>query len=222
MRAGRVPDAISLVAVTKYAQLEWVKVLLELGVVDLGENRPQQLLERAEQLTDSRAAVRWHLIGHLQRNKVRRTLPAVALIHSVDSLRLLRAINDTACELQLSPTVMLELNLTREPQKHGFQREELLAGWDEVLEFQNVRVRGLMAMASYADDPEASRPTFAALRELRDTLASRSAGRLDLPDLSMGMTGDFEVAIEEGATIVRVGSALWEGAEAETPEAAGA
>jgi pyridoxal phosphate enzyme (YggS family) len=214
-RAGRAPDSVTLLAVIKYAQVEWARRLVELGVSDLGENRPQQLVERAGQIA---APVQWHLIGHLQRNKVRSILPLVRLIHSADSLRLLEAIDRIAHELGLSPGVLLEINLTGDEAKHGFRVPQLLAEWDIILKLERVRVEGLMTMAAYNPDPESARPTFARLREIRNGLQDRSRGTVDvnLKHLSMGMTGDFEVAIEEGATLVRIGSALWEGVESVT------
>ena len=209
-RAGRNPASVMLVAVTKYAELEWVRALVDLGIVELGESRPQQLMARSQELS---APVHWHLIGHLQRNKVRAVLPLTELIHSADSLRLLEAIERIAAELDLQPRVLVEVNLTGEEAKHGFREDELESAWSDVLRFEHVRVEGLMTMAAYSDDPEAARPVFARLRALRDRLerASPAGSRAALSHLSMGMTGDFEVAIEEGATIVRIGSALWEG-----------
>lgn len=211
-RAGRDPDSVSLVAVTKYAELEWVRILIGLGVMELGENRPQQLAARVGQLP---ADMHWHLIGPLQRNKVRSILSLTTLIHSVDSLRLLEQIDRIAGELNLRPRVLLEVNLSGEEAKHGFQVSELCAAWDKVLKFERAGVQGLMTMAAYDPNPENARPAFARLRELRDELQGRSGtnAAVQLEHLSMGMTGDFEVAIEEGATLVRIGSALWEGLE---------
>lgn len=215
-RAGREPAEVRLVAVTKYARLEWARALAALGVADLGESRPQQLVARSKELLEP---VRWHLIGHLQRNKVRAVLPPTELIHSADSLRLLESIERIAGELDLRPRVLIEVNLTGEEAKHGFREEELEAAWSDVLKLERVRIEGLMTMAAYSDDPEEARPTFKRLRELRDRLQSMSpaGARTGLTQLSMGMTGDFEVAVEEGATIVRIGGALWEGLEAADP-----
>lgn len=208
-RAGRDPASVTLVAVTKYAELDWVRALITLGVPELGENRPQQLEARAQAIV---APVHWHLIGHLQRNKVRSILPLTALIHSADSLRLLEAIDRVAGELDLRPRVLIEVNMSGEAAKHGFQTEVLLAAWDDILKLARVEIAGLMTMAAYSPDPESARPAFAGLRKLRDTLSDRSKGSaVRLDHLSMGMTGDFEVAIEEGATLVRIGSALWDG-----------
>lgn len=209
-RARRDPTAVSLLAVTKYAQVDWVRALAELGVADLGESRPQQLVARSRELG---VTARWHLIGPLQRNKVRLVLPETELIHSVDSLRLLEAIDRVANELHLRPRLLLEVNLSGEVAKHGFTTDALRSLWSKVRSREQVQIDGLMTMAAYSANPEDARPTFAALRGLRDELQADS-GSPALPHLSMGMSGDFETAIEEGATLVRIGSALWEGLEA--------
>jgi pyridoxal phosphate enzyme (YggS family) len=206
-RGGRDPSTVRLVAVTKYADLAWVRQLPPLGVRILGESRPQQLIERAAELGDD---VEWHLIGHLQRNKVRPVLPCTALIHSVDSLRLLQRIDEVAGELQLRPRVLLEVNVTGEPSKDGFAPADLVAAWGTASSLARVQIEGLMTMAAFADDPEAARPAFERLRRLRDEL-QRLAPDHPRPELSMGMSHDFEVAIEEGATYVRIGSLLFEG-----------
>jgi pyridoxal phosphate enzyme (YggS family) len=205
-RSGRDPSAVRLVAVTKYAPIEAIRELVALGHRDLGENRPQQLLERAALLDG--LGVRWHLIGTLQRNKARKVLPVAGLIHSADDLRLLEALDRLAGELSLRPRVLLEVNVSGEATKHGFRPDELASLWPRVAGFGRLDIAGLMTMAPDSDDPEQARPVFRALRRLREDLAA--AGPLPLPELSMGMSGDFEVAIEEGATIVRVGSALFE------------
>jgi pyridoxal phosphate enzyme (YggS family) len=208
-RVGRDPASVTLVAVTKYAEINWVRQLVELGVVELGESRPQQLVQRAHEIS---APVHWHLIGPLQRNKVRSILPLTTLIHSADSLRLLQAIDRIAGELALRPHVLIEVNLSGETAKHGFQIEDLYAAWQNILKFPHLQIEGLMTMAAYSSDSEEARPAFVRLRELRDELQSRSgAAGVRLEKLSMGMTGDFEVAIEEGTRLVRIGSALWEG-----------
>lgn len=218
-RSGRDPASVTLVAVTKYAELEWIRSLVGLGVAELGENRPQQLVQRAGQISEP---VHWHLIGHLQRNKVRSILPLASLIHSVDSVRLLEAIERIACEMDLPSRVLLEVNLTGEAAKHGFRAEELSAAWDVIKRLERTKVEGLMTMAAYSDNPEDARPVFTRLRELRDELRSSLDESLaaGFQQLSMGMTGDFEVAVEEGATLVRIGSALWEGLEVAPPTAA--
>ena len=206
-RAGRDPSAVRLVAVTKYAELEWLRVLVELGATDLGESRPQQLDERVALLPGS---VRWHLIGPLQRNKVRRVLQTGAWIHSVDSLRLLAALDRLAEELAVRPRVLLEVNASGEPQKHGFAPGELAECWPQVAASRHAEVAGLMTMAPYDAAPDELRAVFRRTRTLRDHLATLDPA-LPLSELSMGMSGDFEIAIEEGATIVRVGSLLFDG-----------
>jgi hypothetical protein len=206
-RADRDPSSVQLVAVTKYAELDWVRALVEQGVNVLGESRPQQLVERASEFGP---AVDWHLIGHLQRNKARRVLPLVSLIHSVDTFRLLSAVDRLASELDLTPRVLLEVNAPGESQKHGFLPDELASGWDQCLKCEHVQIVGLMGMAPRVADAEEARPAFRTLFELGDRLRTLSPA-LELPELSMGMSGDFEIAIEEGATIIRVGSGLYEG-----------
>lgn len=210
-RSNRLPSAVKLVAVTKYAEPDWVRELVSLGVIDLGESRPQQLVERSPLFSK---AIRWHFIGHLQRNKARRLLPLATLIHSVDTMQLLRAIDRMADELRVRPRVLLQVNIAVETAKHGFSFDELISDWTTVQECRNVEIQGLMTMAPLADDVEEIRPVFRRLRELRDELAAKSAGTMPLSELSMGMSRDFEVAIEEGATIVRVGSELFSGLEA--------
>lgn len=204
-RAGREAEEVTLVAVTKYAEPEWVQALTTMHTV-FGESRPQQLAERVPQFGKS---VQWHLIGQLQRNKVRAMLPLCHLIHSVDSLRLLDRIQLIASELELRPGVLLQANVSGESSKAGFTPDELRSICDEIAKYDSVLVAGLMTMAPATTNPESTRAVFGSLRELRDELVS---GReLTLPELSMGMSGDFEVAIEEGATIVRVGSRLFDG-----------
>jgi hypothetical protein len=219
-RVGRSASEVTLVAVTKYAELDWVHGLIELGVLDLGESRPQQLVERAERLPGT---VRWHLIGHLQRNKVKPILPRCVLIHSVDSLRLLERISAIGAERSPTeaglapadrstfPRVLLEVNVAGEASKDGFTLAELRSQWDALQAVPHVELAGLMTMAPQADDPEMVRTVFRELRQLRDELATRAAPQVKLTELSMGMSGDFAVAIEEGATLVRIGSRLFEG-----------
>ena len=205
-RAGRDPKEVTLVAVTKTVSPRVAGLLPDLGVADLGENRPQALWAKAEAL--SRRGVRWHLIGHLQRNKVEQSLPHTELIHSVDSLRLLHAVASAGSKLGRRPRILLQINASREGQKQGFDYDEVLAASDEI-RAAPVDVMGLMGMAALADVAEAARPTFVELLQFRDRL--RSEWGTEFPVLSMGMSGDFEVAIEEGATMVRVGSAILDG-----------
>jgi pyridoxal phosphate enzyme (YggS family) len=199
---------VTLIAVTKYAELDWVRALIDLGVADLGESRPPQLIARAEQLP---LDVRWHQIGHLQRNKADILLPVIERIHSVDSLRLIEHLAKSATKLGCRPRILLEVNVSGEASKDGFKVDELVAAWPLILAHDSVCIEGLMTMAPLDADPDAARPAFRRLRELRNRLRETSGGRCSLPDLSMGMSGDFEIGIEEGATLIRVGSSLFEG-----------
>lgn len=207
-RAERLPVNVQLVAVTKYADLDWVRDLVELGETRLGESRPQQMCQRVDELP---GGVCWHMIGHLQRNKVDMVIPAAELIHSVDSLRLLRKIESSAATLGKRQRVLLEVNVSGEESKDGFSPADVESNWAEILDLQHVDIQGLMTMAPHSDDAESARPFFKQLRGFRDRLAAKSGGRLLLPELSMGMSGDFEIAIEEGATLIRIGSRIFEG-----------
>lgn len=207
-RSGRSPDSVLPVVVTKYAELDWVRDLIDLGVRHFGESRPQQLSRRAEELSNE---VRWHMIGHLQRNKVDMVLPVAELIHSIDSFRLLQKVESSSSRQDARPRVLLEINVSGEASKDGFSLEEISADWQEILKLQHADIVGLMTMAPHSSDPETARPFFRQLRELRDRLVAEANGRVALPELSMGMSGDFAVAIEEGATLVRIGSRVFEG-----------
>ena len=211
-RSGRPSEAVTLVAVTKFADNAATRALVAAGCQDLGESRPQALWQKAEALASS--PVRWHMIGHLQRNKVRRTLPLVALVHSVDSPRLLAAIDEEAGLIARTVDVLLEVNISLDAAKTGLKPADVAPLLRAAAEYRHVAIRGLMAMASLEGGGEAARRDFAALRELRDTLAADLPPAVRLDDLSMGMSDDFEIAIEEGATLVRVGAALFEGLEA--------
>lgn len=207
---GRSPSDINLIAVTKYASMAAVEALVAAGHVDLGESRPQQLWDRAPALAGR--GIRWHFIGHLQRNKVRRTVPLMHLIHSGDSLRLLEELDrETAAAQRSRLPVLLEVNISGETAKHGFAPAEMPPICDALAKLSYLDIQGLMCMAGLEDDPAGSRRDFAKLRELRDRLRMEWAGRFALDDLSMGMSGDFEAAIAEGSTMVRIGSALFEG-----------
>jgi pyridoxal phosphate enzyme (YggS family) len=206
-RAGRARGDVTLVAVTKTVPVEIAAALPRLGVLDLGENRPQELWRKSDALPPT---VRWHLIGHLQRNKIDRTLPIPTLIHSVDSERLLHALEQEAAKQKRTIPVLLEVNASGEASKHGFAPDDLPPLVPAIRALRHVHVRGLMTMAAL-QEPEACRPTFRRLRALRDRLAGELGEPHRLTELSMGMSNDFEVAVEEGATLVRLGSVLFEG-----------
>lgn len=209
-RSGRRGEDIELVAVTKYVGPAEIRALVAAGCATLGESRPQLLWERAEALAD--LPIRWHLVGHLQRNKIRRTLPLAAMIHSVDSLRLAEALDQAAGELlpDRRLPILLEVNASGETAKGGFAADDLEPLLPRLAELQRLEIRGLMCMAALEGGLDVARRNFADLRLLRDRLRENHPENIRLDELSMGMSGDYEVAIEEGATIVRVGSALFE------------
>ncbi len=206
-RAGRARSEVTLVAVTKTVSVETAALLPGLGACDLGESRPQELWHKAAVVKGAR----WHLIGHLQRNKIERTLPLIERIHSVDSARLLEALEEACRKESRTLPALLEVNVGGEASKHGFAPQEVPNLAEKIAKLQYLHIDGLMAMAAYEEDAEKTRPTFAALRELREQLANEW-GRA-LPHLSMGMSNDFEIAVEEGATMVRLGTVLFEGLE---------
>jgi hypothetical protein len=204
-RAGRDPSGIQLIVVTKNRAVEPIREVLACGPYALGENRVQEALAKIPQLPPDTV---WHLIGHLQRNKAKPAVQHFALIHSLDSDRLAEALHRAAEAADRTVETLLEVNVAGEESKFGLAPdavEPLLA--IIARSFIRVRVRGLMTMAPYVPDPETVRPCFRGLRELRERLA---AAGYDLPHLSMGMTNDFEVAVEEGATMVRIGTAVFE------------
>jgi pyridoxal phosphate enzyme (YggS family) len=206
-RSGRAPDACRLLAVTKLRSVEEVEVLADLGQTDFGENRVPEALKK---IPEVRADARWHLIGHLQRNKAKKALTLFDTVHSVDSLRLLSALGGLAESAGKTPEILLEVNVSGETQKHGLTPNEVAEVCRAANDQPSLRLTGLMTMAPIAEDPEDVRGVFRGLRELRDSLNDAGAYATPLAELSMGMTQDFEVAAEEGATWVRVGSALFE------------
>jgi pyridoxal phosphate enzyme (YggS family) len=230
--AGRDPTEITLVAVTKYVSAEVTAMLLDVGVRELAESRPQALWEKASVMASHQNPPRWNLIGHLQRNKIRRTLPLLGMLQSLDSLRLLEAIDTDAVKAadatkaahaleaaegltpsSLSPRLdaLVEVNLTDDPGRSGAAVEDVPALVAAAARSPAVRLRGLMGMAARPDTGSDARRDFARLRVLRDHVAEAIPDPQALADLSMGMSGDFEAAILEGSTIVRIGSALFEG-----------
>jgi len=208
-RCGREPDEVTLVAVTKYVGIEEARALVEAGCYDLGESRPQELWNKAQALGHPTA--RWHMIGHLQRNKVRRTVGCISKLHSGDSWRLLRAVNGEAAAVGLRLPVLLEVNISGDKSKYGFQPDEMSDVVDRASQLENLDVRGLMAMSALEGGGAGARKEFRGLRDLRDRLLESCPAEVTLDELSMGMSRDFEVGIEEGATIVRLGSALFDG-----------
>jgi len=209
VKSGRRTDAVRLVAATKYVDAAVTRQVAAAGVLDLGESRPQEIWSKAPELSDTGA--RWHLIGHLQRNKVRRTLPLIVLIHSVDSLRLLEELQAEAARTSHLTQVLLEVNISGDETKTGFAPGEMEAALQTAAGMKNLVVTGLMSMAGLDTDATTSQKQFAAVRELRDRLQQNAPPNINLSELSMGMSNDFREAIAEGATMVRIGSSLFEG-----------
>lgn len=208
--AGRQPEDIQLIAVTKYVDAETTRDLIGAGCKAIGESRPQVFKDKQEKLSD--LDVEWHLIGHLQRNKIKFVLPHASLIHSVDSLRLIDAIEAEAEKTSRTAKVLLEVNISGESAKHGFEQTELADALNKIEQSKWIYANGLMGMSRLGGSDDDAKREFSLLRETRDSFAERfDSDRIQLRELSMGMTGDFEMAIAEGATMVRIGSALFRG-----------
>ena len=203
-RAGRDPSAILLLAVSKTHPPETIRAARAAGCRHFGESRQQEAEEKIPLLPGD---IEWHFIGKLQRNKTRKVLPRFPVIHSIDSPKLAAHVDAVATDLGLRPRVLLQVNLAAESSKSGLPPAELPAALDHLLALPRLHLEGLMAIPPFSPDPEATRPHFQKLRQLRDQL--QDSRRVPLPHLSMGMSHDYPVAIEEGATIVRIGSALF-------------
>lgn len=203
-RSGRSADSVSLLAVSKTFPAETVRAAVEAGQILFGENRVQEAVGKIPQLPEK---LEWHLIGHLQKNKIRKALPLFPVIHSIDSLELAQQVDRIAGELGLFPKVYLQVNIADDSAKFGFSESQIAEQLDTLLDLERLEIQGLMTIPAFTPEAEDGRRFFLGLRELRDQLEA-SAG-IPLPGLSMGMSHDFEVAIEEGATIVRVGSSLF-------------
>lgn len=203
-RAKRPPSEVRLLVVSKTWPVEAIAPVVEAGQIAFGESRLQEAEKKIPLLP---ANLEWHFIGTLQRNKVRKILPLFPVIHSISSFKLAEYSDRIAGELALRPTVYLSLNLAEEESKTGMKEEELRENFRAIADLKNLKIAGLMCLPPFSADPENSRPWFRRLRELRDEMTAQHG--VSLPGLSMGMSGDFEIAIEEGATIVRVGSAIF-------------
>lgn len=204
-RAGRAPEDVTLVAVSKLHPGSDIRALAESGQVDFGENYVQEALGKQEELADLN--VNWHFIGGLQSNKAKFVSGKFALVHSVDSRKLAQALHKKASELGVVQDILLQVNIAEEVQKSGITVDILPKLADEVMEMGGIRLVGLMTLPPFFDEPERARPVFAKLRELKDSLESQLGTKL--PHLSMGMTGDFVPAVEEGATLVRIGTRIF-------------
>jgi pyridoxal phosphate enzyme (YggS family) len=214
MRAGRNPEDVKLVAVTKAVGTERIKEAIECGLRIFGESRVQEAKAKIEEFSRLSTAdyrlppISWHLVGHLQRNKAKTAVQLFDLIHSLDSIELAEELNKYTERAGKTRRVLIQVKLSEEETKHGVPKEHLMKLIEEVEKMKNLKPEGLMTIPPFFDDPEMARPYFRALRALRDEVV-RSG--YELPELSMGMTNDFEVAIEEGATLVRIGTAIFGG-----------
>ncbi|UCD49436.1 MAG: YggS family pyridoxal phosphate-dependent enzyme [Phycisphaerales bacterium] len=218
-RAGREPTDVKLVIVTKSADLDAIKTVIRLGFNHLGENRVQQLKKVAAQVaefvqqegSDSELPrqIHWHMIGHLQRNKVRQVLPIASLVHSVDTLRLAEEINAAGAKLDLCPRVLLQVNASHEPQKYGAPIGAATHLAEQIETLPNLQLIGLMTMAPLTRDKDSIRAAFVRARELFYEMRGEKIVGQQFTELSMGMSSDYEIAIEEGATILRIGSAIF-------------
>jgi pyridoxal phosphate enzyme (YggS family) len=220
-RLGRDPDEVKLVVVTKSADIEAIKEVIHLGFTELGENRVQQLKKVSAQIAEFLAAadgdaalpekVSWHMVGHLQRNKVHQVLPIVSLIHSIDTLRLAEEINASAPKLNLCPKVLLQVNTSNEPQKYGVPVGAATHLAEQIETLPNLKLIGLMTMAPLTRNKDVIRACFVRARELFVEMRGEKIVSPEFTELSMGMSSDYELAVEEGATILRIGSAIFAG-----------
>lgn len=205
VKKRRLPETVKLIAVTKKFPPTRIMPVYETGHRDFGENRVQELLPKMTELPED---IRWHLIGSLQRNKVKDVIGRVFLIHSVDSLGLAAEISKQSVKRALATSILLQVNIAGEASKHGFAPQDLLREIKEIRLLPGIRIKGLMTMAPIAAAPEEVRPVFRGLAELALRLGKENPG-LELSELSMGMSDDFEIAVEEGATMVRIGSRIF-------------
>lgn len=205
-RSGRTADSVKLVAVSKTYSVEYIQQVISCGHLVFGENKVQELVPKMDELGNE---IEWHMIGALQSNKIKYMAQRVNWIHSVPKLKTLNEIEKRAADAGRVINVLIQVNISKEDQKSGCEPDELKTLLLESRKYSNLVVRGLMGMASFEDDPELARPQFKLLRELRDEFIHLNDGSLQLEHLSMGMTHDLEAAVEEGATIVRVGSAIF-------------
>lgn len=205
-RAGRSRDEVTLIAVSKTKPVPMLQEIYDCGVRDFGENKVQELTEKYDVLPED---INWHMIGHLQRNKIKYIIGKTKLIHSVDSIRLAEAIEAEAAKRDCIVDVLLEVNAAKEESKFGFMPEEVVEAVSKFAAFSHIRVKGLMTIAPYVADPEENRVHFANLKKLSVDIEAKKVNNVTMSIFSMGMTNDYEVAIEEGATVVRVGTGIF-------------
>ena len=205
-KAGRNPDEVTLIAVSKTKPVSMLQEIYDHGCRHFGENKVQELVEKYEVLPKD---IKWHMIGHLQRNKVKYIVDKVFLIHSVDSVRLAEEIDKQAAKKQVICNILVEVNVANEATKFGLMVDEVVSMVEEISKFSNIRIKGLMTIAPYVVDAEENRLYFRQIKQLSVDIKNKNIDNVSMNILSMGMTGDYEVAIEEGATMVRVGTGIF-------------
>ena len=205
-RAGRDPKEVTLIAVSKTKPVPMLEEAYEAGARDFGENKVQEIVQKKPELPED---IRWHMIGHLQRNKVHQVMGKAVLIHSVDSLRLAEQIETEAAKKDMVADILLEVNVAKEESKFGMMPEEVPEMVEQIAAFSHLRIKGLMTIAPFVDDPEKNRPVFQKLYQLSVDIKKKNIDNVNMSVLSMGMTGDYQVAVEEGATMIRVGTGIF-------------
>ena len=205
-RVGRKPEEVTLVAVSKMKPLSDIEELLETGQLEYGENYVQELCDKYENISKP---VHWHMIGHLQTNKVKYIIDKVSMVHSVDSVRLAEAIEKEAAKKDICMPVLIEVNVAGEESKFGLSVEEVLPFLEEISSYEHLQVKGLMTIAPFVANPEENREVFQKLKKLSVDIAAKNINNVNMSVLSMGMTNDYQVAVEEGATMVRVGTGIF-------------
>ena len=205
-KAGRSPQEVTLIAVSKTKPLFMLEEAYEAGARDFGENKVQEILEKHPKMPED---ARFHMIGHLQRNKVKQVLPHAVLIHSVDSYRLAEQISQEAGKLGITAKILLEVNVAKEESKFGMMPEDVEKMAGQIAALPHLQIEGLMTIAPFVDDPEKNRPVFRKLYQLSVDIKKKNIDNVNMSVLSMGMTGDYQVAVEEGATMIRVGTGIF-------------
>ena len=203
---NRDPDEVTLISVSKTKPVSMLQEAYDAGSRDFGENKVQEIMDKYPQLPSD---IRWHMIGHLQRNKVKYIVDKVALIHSVDSLRLAETIENEAAKHNVTVPVLIEVNVAQEESKFGLKTEEVLSLVESIAALPHINIKGLMTIAPYVEDPEENRGIFRELKKLSVDIAGKNINNVSMSVLSMGMTGDYQVAVQEGATMVRVGTGIF-------------
>ncbi len=205
-KAGRSPQEVTLIAVSKTKPLFMLEEAYEAGARDFGENKVQEILEKHPKMPED---ARFHMIGHLQRNKVKQVLPHAVLIHSVDSYRLAEQISQEAGKLGITAKILLEVNVAKEESKFGMMPEDVEQMAGQIAALPHLQIEGLMTIAPFVDDPEKNRPVFRKLYQLSVDIKKKNIDNVNMGVLSMGMTGDYQVAVEEGSTMIRVGTGIF-------------